>query len=83
MLASSGFIAQIDEGTCNDCEDCGVYCQFGALGLVNGSNMVEEDLCMGCGVCVGKCPEGAISLRLEPEKGKPLEIYDLIANNPI
>jgi Fe-S-cluster-containing hydrogenase component 2 len=58
------------------------------LELENGSCHVEEEICMGCGVCVGKCPEGAISLRLEPARGKPLEIFDLIAeargvlNNP-
>jgi NAD-dependent dihydropyrimidine dehydrogenase PreA subunit len=75
MLASSGYVAQIDGRFCNECEG---YCQFGALELVNGSKYVNEDLCMGCGVCVSKCPQGAISLCLEPSKGKPLLIHDLM-----
>ena len=78
MLASSGYVAQVDELKCIPCNTCESYCQFGALGLVKGLNMVDEELCMGCGVCVNKCMEGALSLRLDPSKGKPLAISDLI-----
>ena len=78
MLACSGYVAQIDGRFCIACNECEGYCQFGALELVNGSKYVNEDLCMGCGVCVSKCPQGAISLRLEPSKGKPLLIHDLM-----
>ena len=52
--------------------------QFDALGLGNGSNIVDEELCMGCGVCVSKCPQEALSLRREPSKGVPLEIHALM-----
>lgn len=79
MLASSGYVAQVDEGKCTACNVCEEYCQFGALGLVNGSNKVDQELCMGCGVCVSKCSEGSISLHLEPTKGTPLQIFDLMA----
>jgi ferredoxin len=78
MLASSGYIAQVDESRCIACNTCHPYCQFGALSLENDLNKVDEQLCMGCGVCIGKCAESAISLRLEPSKGIPLEITDLI-----
>lgn len=78
MLASSGHVAQIDLHTCNACNTCEPYCNFGALRTVNGSIMVDEQLCMGCGVCVNKCPEEAISLRLETTKGTPLDILELI-----
>lgn len=78
MLASSGYIAQVDQLICIACSDCEEYCQFGALGIMNGTNSVDEELCMGCGVCVSKCARGAISLRLEPSKGIPLEIHNLI-----
>lgn len=80
MLASSGYVAQIDADECIDCGNCEEYCQFGALKQENGSTNVDEELCMGCGVCVGKCSQAAISLRLEPSRGKPLEILDLIQN---
>ena len=80
MLASSGYIAEIDEGKCIACNECEDYCQFSALGIVDGSNMVDEGLCLGCGVCVSKCSGGAISLRLEPARGEPLEICNLFQN---
>lgn len=78
MLASSGFVAHVDESICNVCNICAANCQFGALELESVSSHVDEELCMGCGVCVSKCSEGAISLHLEPAKGKPLEIFNLI-----
>jgi Pyruvate/2-oxoacid:ferredoxin oxidoreductase delta subunit len=78
MLASSGYVAQVDEGICSSCNECEEYCQFGALEVINGSKCVDEELCMGCGVCVNKCAQSAISLRLEPSKGIPLQIHNLI-----
>jgi len=79
-LASSGYIAQIDQDQCLACGTCAEYCQFNALVHMNGSTIVDEELCMGCGVCVSKCSQAAISLHLEPSRGKPLEIFDLIHN---
>ena len=80
MLASSGYLAQIEEDECNTCETCVHYCQFEALRLVNWSLCVDEESCMGCGVCVSKCPLEAITLRREPSKGVPLEINALLEN---
>jgi ferredoxin len=78
MLASSGYLAQVDEDECTACGTCERYCQFSALGLDNGSNLVDPQLCMGCGVCVSKCPQGALSLQRDPSKGLPLEIHALM-----
>ena len=78
MLASSGYVAQIDPGICIACNECEVYCQFGALQMINGSKAVDDELCMGCGVCVSKCAQSAILLRLEPLKGVPLQINHLL-----
>ncbi len=78
MLASSGYVAQVDEDECVACDTCQAFCQFGALGLVNGSNWVDQELCMGCGVCISKCPQEAITLRREPSKGVPLDIRALM-----
>jgi ferredoxin len=33
---------------------------------------------MGCGVCVSKCEQGALSLQLAPEKGAPFELSQLM-----
>jgi len=41
---------------------------------------VDEERCMGCGVCVSKCAQGALSLKREPGKGEPLEIPALMSS---
>jgi ferredoxin len=79
MLASSGYICEIDENLCAGCGICLDSCQFGAL-RVDGTAQVEMKMCMGCGVCVNNCPQGAMSLRREAARGEPLEIAELIAN---
>jgi Pyruvate/2-oxoacid:ferredoxin oxidoreductase delta subunit len=38
---------------------------------------VQYELCMGCGICVSKCPQEAIQLVLDPTKGVPLEVSAL------
>ena len=58
MLASSGYVTQVDEDLCLGCGDCLDYCQFGALALEDFIARVDEELCMGCGVCSSKCGAG-------------------------
>jgi len=80
MLTSSGYLAEIEEDLCIGCLDCHDYCQFGALSTgEHEATVVSYEKCMGCGVCISKCPEEAISLTLAPSKGMPLEIENLIA----
>jgi Pyruvate/2-oxoacid:ferredoxin oxidoreductase delta subunit len=50
------------------------YCQFHALEVVDGLNHVIYEKCMGCGVCVSKCEQGALCLVRDEAKGVPLEI---------
>jgi ferredoxin len=78
MLASSGYLANVDEDMCVACGTCAVSCQFGAL--VVGNFLMEVDVfkCMGCGVCVDKCPQTAISLVRDKNKPEPLEILALM-----
>jgi ferredoxin len=77
MLASSGFVSQVDADLCISCGTCETYCQFEALSF-DGMAVVNEAKCMGCGVCVSKCTEGALSLRREESKGVPLELSLLL-----
>ena len=78
MLASSGYVSQIDVSLCESCGDCEAYCQFGALEMGSIAMTVKYDVCMGCGICVGKCEQGAISLVADENKGIPLEITSLV-----
>jgi Pyruvate/2-oxoacid:ferredoxin oxidoreductase delta subunit len=79
MLASSGFVAQVDAELCAACGTCADYCQFAAVSVDDGFARIDAAACMGCGVCVSKCPEGAPSLQRAPDRGQPLEIQQLIA----
>lgn len=42
--------------------DCVKVCQFGALSIVNGIAVVDEEKCTSCGLCVGACPKGLIDI---------------------
>jgi ferredoxin len=33
---------------------------------------------MGCGICVTRCDQGALTLRLAPERGIPLDLAMLL-----
>ena len=54
-------------GTCNQCENCYVFCPDASI-LKAGeifSRQVDYDFCKGCGICFSECPRGAISLKEE------------------
>jgi Pyruvate/2-oxoacid:ferredoxin oxidoreductase delta subunit len=79
MLASSGYVAQVDADLCTACGTCADFCQFAALSLNDDHAVVDLVACMGCGVCVSCCPQEAIELVRDPAKGEPLDIQELIA----
>ncbi|MBL3581334.1 4Fe-4S binding protein [Oleidesulfovibrio alaskensis] len=73
MLASSGYLAQVDAGACTGCGACEAKCQFSAIRVLETTARVDTAECMGCGICELLCPSRAVSLRRAPEKGLPLE----------
>jgi len=78
FLVPSGYVAEIDEDVCVGCGTCAELNNFNCITIDDdGRPVINVDNCMGCGGCEGVCPEGAISLRLEPIKGAPLDIENL------
>jgi len=73
MVASSGFVAEVDEGSCIGCGDCETACPFDAVHVPYRAEVTWER-CMGCGVCEGQCSTGAITLVLDARKGVPLDV---------
>ncbi len=78
MLASSGYVAQVDINQCVQCQACMPSCQFEAIGWTGETITIERERCFGCGVCVSNGPQDAISLLRDENKGIPLEIEELM-----
>ena len=78
MLASSGYVCQVDKDICIGCGDCETVCQFRAITMSNGHSVIDYEECMGCGVCVEHCEQEALSLVQDANKGVPLVIEELI-----
>ncbi len=60
-------------GACRDCGMCETICPVSAisrreLGEATYEYRVDEELCIGCGFCVGACPTG---------------IWELVENSPL
>ena len=57
----------VDEALCSACGDCEYRCQMEAIGVNNGYAVVNNDRCIGCGLCVTTCPDMAVKLVRKPE----------------
>jgi len=80
MLASSGYVGQIDESKCIRCGLCERACQFGAISKDHeGGIALDGDKCLGCGVCMTTCRQEAITLIRNEQRGTPLEAEKLLA----
>jgi ferredoxin len=77
MIASSGYVAVVDEALCAGCGEYADVCQFATISVDDGFARIDAAGCMGCGVCVAHCPQEAIELVRDPAKGEPLEIRSL------
>ncbi|MBM4340115.1 MAG: hypothetical protein FJ110_11300 [Deltaproteobacteria bacterium] len=60
---------KIDHKKCILCQTCCRCCFYEVLHLENGKIGVEEERCWSCGLCVGICPEKAITL-VDKKTGK-------------
>ncbi len=76
MVASSGYVASVDEWACVGCGDCEAACPFDAITLEPKAT-VSWERCMGCGVCEGRCELGAIALVRDQAKGLPLDVWSI------
>ncbi len=67
-IAKANYIANVDSEICTACQTCLDRCKFGAI-EVNEYAIINENKCMGCGLCAVTCPNDAISLkRVEREE---------------
>lgn len=54
-------------GTCNDCENCYVFCPDVSIlkNMRKLQHAINYDTCKGCGICFTECPRCAISMEEE------------------
>ena len=64
FAAPSRFTAVCDVDLCTECEVCVERCHFGAIDMDNKTDRIDEEKCMGCGLCVVTCPTEAITLKV-------------------
>ena len=79
VMASSGYVAQLDEILCTGCGICVDACPFNALSINDQISIMDTEKCMGCGICEVVCPNNARSLVLEESKGIPLDVRLLVS----
>lgn len=48
--------------SCQGCGTCKTQCEYGAISLVNGVAVIDEDKCVACKKCINVCPQRIISL---------------------
>lgn len=51
-----------DADLCRGCKKCAVAacCPVKAVSMEDGKAVIDADKCINCGVCIGKCPFGAV-----------------------
>jgi len=82
MTAPSGYSVAIDFEKCNLCSKCVNSCHYSAIKIIenNGKKRLDygKNFCMGCGVCVSRCPNESISLVIDPDKGVVFDVDKMV-----
>ena len=75
MLAASGYVSRVDRTSVRWLwRRAPRRVRSGRSPSRTARSTVNTDLCMGCGVCVDRCEQGAMSLVRDESKGVPLEM---------
>ncbi len=77
MNAKSGYSVRHDAAKCTLCGTCAATCHFKAIAVDAQGRVYHRGECMGCELCVERCPHGALSLYVDPRKPLPLDM-DLV-----
>jgi ferredoxin len=70
ILEKAHVRADVDQESCNGCQDCVERCFFEAIEMQKSpaskklKAVVKTDKCFGCGVCVLGCEVGAIAMKM-------------------
>jgi ferredoxin len=56
-MAVVKYVAEYEVEPCTGCSLCDFICPSKAIEMVAKKAVIDEDLCIGCGRCVDRCPE--------------------------
>jgi heterodisulfide reductase subunit A len=76
-----GAVARVIRDKCSRCLTCVRVCPFGVPRVANpaGAAYIDPAKCLGCGLCTGECPMGAIELMHHRDKQLGAEIRAALA----
>jgi Pyruvate/2-oxoacid:ferredoxin oxidoreductase delta subunit len=62
-IVTSNYIAKNDSESCAECGDCAEVCPVNAIEAeTDKSPVIDESICIGCGVCALECSTGSMKL---------------------
>ena len=74
-VTTTPYIAKPNFDECNGCEECKDRCQIKAIRMEGDYPVVDEEFCLGCGVCAHFCPSGAMKMVEREKKIIPPKTY--------
>ncbi len=74
-VTTTQFIAKPNFDECNGCEECKDRCQIHAIRIEGDYPVVDEEFCLGCGVCAHFCPSSAMKMVERERKIIPPKTY--------
>ena len=80
MCAPARFMAVTDPDRCNLCRKCEEICHVNAITILNEKKTTNVHKCIGCGLCVSRCPEGACYMTPRKKYPKILRDGDALYN---
>ena len=69
--------AVVNLSICRGCLQCIPACPQGAIREVWGRVWIDEDKCIGCGICTGFCPFLAIRIVSSEKAKKDIEVEEI------
>lgn len=74
-VATTNYIAGVNQDECNGCEICVDRCQIKAIRMEGDYPVVDNEACIGCGVCAHFCPSSAMRMGEREKRVFPPKTY--------